>query len=257
MIPDDAITRLADAPRLLVALDFDGTMSTLIDDPMQARMHPRARVAFDALRQAPGTTVALVSGRSLHDLRVIAEHEDDSDVLLAGSHGAERWTPDGASPEEPTLQERTVRDELRARAESIAASVPGAWIEPKTFGFAVPTRTVAPPLRGDLHARIDDLVATRAPGWRRRTGHDIVEYAFRDIGKDDAVAWLRQATDASAVLFAGDDITDEDALRALGTDDVGVRVGAGETAADVRVDDIPELAEMLVRLAQARGQARE
>lgn len=257
MTPDAAIERLAGTDRLLVALDFDGTMSPLVDEPMQARMHPRARVAYDALRQTSATTVAFVSGRSLHDLRIIAEHDDDSDVLLAGSHGAERWTPSDASPEEPTVAERAMRDDIRARAEAIAAGVPGAWIEPKTFGFAVPTRTVAPPLRGELHARIDELVATRAPNWRRRTGHDIVEYAFRDIGKDDAVAWLREATDATAVLFAGDDITDEDALRTLGAQDVGVRVGAGETSAAVRVDGIPELADMLVRLARARGPRRE
>ena len=54
------------------------------------------------------------------------------------------------------------------------------------------------------------------------------------------------------MLFAGDDVTDEDALRSLVPGDVGVRVGAGETAAIVRVAGIPELADLLARLAQDR-----
>ena len=56
-------------------------------------MLPAARAALDALIAAPDTVVALVSGRSLHDLREIAEHGDDSRLLLAGSHGAEFWVP--------------------------------------------------------------------------------------------------------------------------------------------------------------------
>ena len=116
----------------------------------------------------------------------------------------------------------------------------------------MPTRTVAPAERAGVEASVDALVAAEAPHWRRRTGHHIVEYAFRDEGKDAGVAWLRDRTDATAVLFAGDDVTDEDALRSLVPGDVGVRVGAGETAAIVRVAGIPELADLLARLAQDR-----
>ena len=93
--------------------------------------------------------------------------------------------------------------------------------------------------------------------WRRRDGHDILEYAFRAEGKDGAVARLRAQTGASAVLFAGDDVTDEDALRSLQPGDVGVRVGPGETAATVRVTGIPELAALLTRLARERDTLRE
>ena len=253
-----ALRALAQTPRLLVALDFDGTLSPLVDEPMSARMLPAARAAVDALVAAPDTTVALVSGRSMPDLRIIAEHDDDARVLLVGSHGAEHWVPgEGllATVEDPEAV--ALRDRLRTAAEGLVARVPGAWIEPKTFGFAVPTRTVAPAQRAEVEASVDALVAAEAPHWRRRTGHHIVEYAFRDEGKDAGVAWLRERTDATAVLFAGDDVTDEDALRSLRPGDVSVRVGAGETAATVRVADIPELADLLRRLATDRTVAHE
>lgn len=261
MTPRQAVSTLAATERLLVALDFDGTLSPLVDAPMDARMLPAARAALEALTVTPATTVALVSGRSLADLRVIAEHRDDSPILLAGSHGAEHWVPGGEPGGEPgdgpSVAERAERDRLRAAAEDLIAGIPGAWIEPKEFGFAVHSRTVAAADRAAVNDRVDALMVDEAPTWRRRTGHRIVEYAFRDVGKDAAVAWLRARTGATAVLFAGDDVTDEDALASLDAGDVGVRVGAGDTAASVRVDGIPELAALLVLLAHERSALQE
>ena len=113
------------------------------------------------------------------------------------------------------------------------------------------------------HPRAAQLVpsgtqAAGAPHWRRRTGHNIVEYAFRDEGKDTAVRHLRDLTGADTVLFAGDDLTDEDALRSLPAGDVGVHVGAGQaTAATVVVPDIPAFAAFLDELVTLRAAAAQ
>lgn len=250
------IDELAETERLLVALDFDGTLSPLVDVPMHARMAPAARDAVDALVAAPDTTVAFVSGRSLHDLREIAEHTDASPILLAGSHGAEFWLPgSGRRAVEENAGDIALRDELRSEAERLIAPFSGAWIEPKTFGFGVPTRTVSERDEPQVHAVVDALVAERAPHWRRRSGHHITEYAFRSEGKDSAVAHLRELTGATAVLFAGDDVTDEDAIGSLLPGDLGIRVGEGPSAARMRVASIPELAAALTRIAEVRARA--
>ncbi|KEP73886.1 trehalose phosphatase, partial [Microbacterium sp. SUBG005] len=56
-------------------------------------------------------TVALVSGRTLADLRVIAEHDDFSPWWLMGSHGAEAWEPGaGAVASDDDADERALRD---------------------------------------------------------------------------------------------------------------------------------------------------
>jgi trehalose 6-phosphate phosphatase len=252
---DAAVSRIAATDRLLLALDFDGTLSAHTDDPMAARMLPEARVALDALAALPNTWVALVSGRSLPDLQLIAEHTDDSTTLLAGSHGAEFWVPgEGGRSEDDHTEEVALRDELRSAAEDIAATIPGTFIEPKTFGFAVHTRMAKDAATAaQANDRVDAIVAERAPGWRRRTGKNIVEYAFRAEGKDTAVTVLRELTNATAVLFAGDDVTDEDALRSLEPHDLGVHVGAGETAATVTVGSIQDFADLLARLATERA----
>ncbi|WP_203138222.1 trehalose-phosphatase [Microbacterium sp. JZ31] len=250
---------IARTERLLVALDFDGVMAPLGDDPMAVRALPETTAAVQRLVTLPDTVVAFVSGRQLADLRVIGEHTDDSAVWLAGSHGAEHWRPSGVrlATEDVTVGDDAERasgaDALVADAERAIDGIPGAWIEVKAYGFALHTRLSAEADAARAQAVADALVAERAPGWRRRTGKNIIEYAWRHEGKDTAVARLRAETGATAVLFAGDDVTDEDALRTLGEGDLGIRVGDGETAARVRVADPLELAELLTALADARA----
>ncbi|HKP05707.1 MAG TPA: trehalose-phosphatase [Microbacterium sp.] len=254
---DDAIARLAASDRLLVALDFDGTLSPLEDEPMDARMLPAARDAVDALIATPDTIVAFVSGRSLVDLRVIAEHDDASQELLAGSHGAEFWIPgEGIASHGEDDADVALRDALRGHAEDATAHLEGVWIEPKTFGFGVHTRRASAEAAAEANRVVDAIVSAEAPQWRRRTGHNIVEFAFRHEGKDSAIAELRERVGATAVLFAGDDVTDEDALASLGEGDLGVRVGEGQTSAAVRVADIAALAALLHRLAETRSRTR-
>jgi trehalose 6-phosphate phosphatase len=251
----EELDRIASTAHLLVALDFDGTVSPLVDEPMSARMLPAARAALDALAALPDTTVALVSGRTLTDLKIISEYEPSSALLLAGSHGAELWDPEtdaGALANDDTDDER-VRDELIAAAESAVAGLEGAWIERKAFGLGLHTRTASAEDTAVAVERVSALLAERAPQWRRRDGRDILEFAFRHEGKDSAVAALRSRVGATAVLFAGDDVTDEDAIASLGPDDLGVRVGGGASAARVRAVDAAEFAELLAVLAERRA----
>jgi len=251
---DAALDRLAQTPRLLVALDFDGTLSPLVDAPMEARMHPAARAAVDALVAAPETTVALVSGRSLADLRVISEHDETSPIRLAGSHGVEYWYPGRGRvvpPVDPGQAElrAAVLDAVRARLDGLD----GIRVEAKEFGLAVHSRLADDETAARAQRLADELMAERAPAWRRRAGHDVVEYSFRDEGKDAAIATLRAEVRPTAVAFAGDDVTDEDAIVALAPGDVGIRLGAGESAAEVRMPGIPQFAAWLGELARRRG----
>lgn len=250
---DAAVEAVATTDTLLVALDFDGTLSPLVDEPMSARMTPGARSAIDALAALPRTVVALVSGRSLGHLREIAEHDDASPIWLAGSHGAQFWVPgtgiEAARDDEADLE---LRDRLQKEVADRTADMHGVWIEPKEYGLGVHTRTADAETAGAARALVDDLLAAEAPAWRRRTGHDILEFSFRHEGKDSAVAHLRERVAASAVLFAGDDVTDEDALGSLETGDLGVRVGGGETAATLRVADIDAFVAVLDDVARLR-----
>lgn len=264
----DAAEPLLDAiavtPHLLVALDFDGTAAPLVDEPMSARALPAVRAQVDRLAALPATSVAYVSGRSLVDLRVIAEHDDDSKVALAGSHGAEFWFPadDGIPVAEPAEAPESPRPDpatssgtggLTEQAAALVAGVEGAWVEPKAHGFALHTRLCTPDAAVLARTGVDALMA--AEGWRRRLGKDVLEFSARPEGKDTALALLRERCSATAVLFAGDDITDEDAQRSLETGDLGIRVGQGDTHAHLRIEGPGQLAVLLERLTQLREHA--
>ena len=156
---------------------------------------PAARTAVDALVAAPETIVALVSGRSLSDLRIIAEHDDDSRILLAGSHGAEFWVPGegrdrarATAPAMPHCATGCARTPRRRRATSPGC---GSSRRPSASACTPADRMPRPPTPRTAGS-------TRSSPPRHRTGggapgHNIVEYAFRHEGKDTAVAALQGA----------------------------------------------------------------
>ena len=256
--PDDALTSIARTPTLVVALDFDGTASPLVPDPMAARALPEVAAQVARLAALDDTYVAYVSGRSMLDLKVITEHTDDSALALAGSHGAQYWFPGTGDEDAPgSATEDGVRESLWAAAQPIVDRYEGVGLEPKTFGMGIHTRRATPEDEAAAFAEIDALVADRFPHWRRRTGHRVLEFSSRVEGKDTAMRVLREHFGATGILFAGDDVTDEDAMQVLGAGDLGVRVGPGETAAALRVDTPQDMAVLLDALASERSAGRE
>ncbi|BDI21753.1 trehalose-phosphatase [Herbiconiux sp. L3-i23] len=251
----DALRRLAATPRLLVALDFDGTLAPTVDDPAKARALPEARAAVDRILTLPGTRVAFVSGRALDSLEEVSGAGDDT--ILVGSHGIEVRLD---SPDEVF----TLGEEEQARLgllgdvlDQVADNVDDVWIETKPAGFALHTRLATERnsriahlvALSEAHAEVDDLTVRR--------GKDVLEFSVRSTTKGEAVEHLRRYTGASAVFYAGDDVTDEDAFEALGDGDLALKIGSGTTVADHRVDGPEDVAHVLSLLADLRASATD
>lgn len=250
----ETVRSLAATETLLVALDFDGTVSFLGDDPLATRAVPEASEAIATLARLENTHVAYLSGRSMRDLSIVTERPPVSPILYVGSHGAEYLLPTEFG-EAPQLSDAPPEAaEVVREAQQLVHDLPGVWIEEKTTGLALHTRTAQDKRHvGQARRLLADLMAAHSH-WRRRTGHDVVEYSWRAEGKDDALERLREITGASAVLFAGDDVTDEDAMQTLRPGDLGIRVGQGETAASLRVADPDELGRVLRVIASMRAE---
>jgi trehalose 6-phosphate phosphatase len=246
---NEALTALAATPVLLVALDFDGTLAPIVDVPSAARALPEARDAVLELIALPATTVAYVSGRAMDSLVEVSDLP--AEAMLAGSHGVEVRTA-GAVDLDLDAGERARRDELGAVLRAVAEPLEGVWVEEKPAGFALHTR-LADPATTEA-AETQALIGARADerGLTVRSGRDVLEFSVRGTTKGDAVSRLRALTGATGVLFAGDDVTDEDGFAALGAGDVGVKVGRGDTRAGHRVPGPHEMAEVLAALAAAR-----
>ena len=68
-----ALAAFASREIILVALDFDGTLAPLVDDPEDSRMIAPARQALEKLTALSGVTVAIVTGRAIDSVKRVAD----------------------------------------------------------------------------------------------------------------------------------------------------------------------------------------
>ncbi len=242
----ERIRQLARVPNLLVACDYDGTMAELTDDPMQAFPHRNSVAAVRALAEQANTHVAVISGRSLRDLATLSRFPEE--IRLVGSHGSEFDL--GFSAE--------LSDELIERRRVITEAVQeiglrhGARVEGKPTGVVLHFRGLPEDVAAAARAEVVRGPAG-LPDISVRNGRDVLEMSVIKTNKGWALDTIRSQVGATAVVFVGDDVTDEDAFRTLAGPDLGIKVGEGKTAAGYRVRDIEMVAQILALLGELRS----
>ena len=87
-----ALTAFASLETILIALDFDGTLAPLVDDPEASRMIAPARRALEKLTALSGVSVAIVTGRAIDSVKRVADPLKE--WFLVGSHGIEVLSPE-------------------------------------------------------------------------------------------------------------------------------------------------------------------
>lgn len=250
--PRDALPALQAARKILLGLDFDGTLAHLVDNPDEARMTPEARDALRRCTGDPGMAIALVSGRGAKNLVDVSA--PDSSWWVVGSHGIEVVAP-GATPDSGLTPELLAnREKLWEQFGRIAKNFSGVWVEEKTWGSALHTRGVSPGVEAAAHTALQPVIDSWGDALTTRTGHGILESSLGTATKGDGITRVAGATQPDIIVFVGDDVTDEDGFAVLGVSDVGIKVGRGETEARYRIDGGPdEVAEFLSELARTRG----
>jgi len=238
-------------------LDYDGTLTPIVDHPEKAIMSAESRAAVDALaRKLP---VAVISGRDRENVE--AKVGIDS-LIFAGSHGFDIKVPGGGKiGHEVGADYAPLLDATEAKLHAMIDPVAGSLVERKRFSIAAHYRNVAP----EQAHRVADAVATiiaAEPKLKMKPGKMVFELQPAiDWDKGKAVLWLLQALKLDrpdvVPMFFGDDVTDEDAFRALaGGVGVGVVVADPGDAerrshAEFRVDDVDQVIELLRRLTPA------
>lgn len=234
--------------RLLVALDFDGTLAPLRRDPAAVRLSASRRALLARLAAAPGVRVLVVSGRPQSFLhRAFA----GIGVALAGEHG---WILEGVGPRWSHPRHKLRSRQARALAAAVRRSVggiKGVRVEAKTAAVAVHWR-LAPGVLRDPDALKRLLAALLPSGWRLAGGKRIWEFRpADDWGKGEVLALAARRLRARTV-FVGDDETDEEAFRSLGRSARTIKVGPGPTRARERIGTIAEVDRLLTSLALAQ-----
>ncbi len=242
----ERLQQLARVPNLLVACDYDGTLAPLVDDPMAAVPNRESVAATRSLAEQANTSVAVISGRSLRDLALLSRFPEE--IRLVGSHGSEF---DLGFASQLSAELVALRTELIAEVKTLGDKY-GALVEEKPTGATFHFRTLDP---DQTSAARDEVVRGPASrdGIHTRNGHDIIEMSVIETDKGSALETIRHQVGASAVIFIGDDVTDENAFRTLAGPDVGIKVGEGPTAAAYRIPDTDTVAQILALLAEFRA----
>jgi len=236
--------------RVAVFLDYDGTLTPIVSRPEDALLSQEMRETL--LELASHSTVALVSGRGLGDVRELV---DIRDIYYAGSHGFEMNGPNGFEKEnEEAAAFLDDLDAAQAYLEENLSDIPGSQVERKRFTIAIHYRNVDEKDVGVVD-QVVDSAHERFPGFRRTEGKKVYELQPDiDWNKGRAIEWLMDALDLAEhdyiPFYIGDDITDEDAFEALRTRGISVVVGDGPrcTKAQYRLEDTAEVREFIAWL---------
>lgn len=254
---EEALQSFCRNPRILVATDFDGVIAPIVSDRDAVQPDQAALAALRELAELPATSVALVSGRAREDLD--KHTRMPSSVVLVGSHGAEV----GALPpwmhaevlDNTALSMTPEKEQLLASItrtlRSIAAENPGAEVETKPSAAVLHTRNARG--RGAINATEAALAYARSlPDVVVTPGKEVVEFSVIHTSKGVAVDALARASAADAWLYVGDDVTDESVFAQMGEGDLAVKVGEGDTSANLRIADPEAATALFTRLLELR-----
>jgi trehalose 6-phosphate phosphatase len=242
---------VADAGRVVVGLDFDGVLSPIVEDPASAVIHPDGpRTLIELGQQVRG--VAVITGRparqaialgGLDDVgKVLAEH--GRGLHLLGQYGNERWSSSEGrivSPRPPKGLSSFMSELPDLLRRHDAAD---AFVEEKGLAVAVHTRRLSDPA-GTFERLLPVLTeASRRHGLGVEPGRMVIEVRAPGMHKGEALRAIYGELGGRGVIFAGDDLGDIEAFRAVtqlrehGSPGLLICSGSEEQKALVELSDI-------------------
>jgi alpha,alpha-trehalase len=219
---------------LLLLFDFDGTLAPFCADPDAVSLDQDVRRRLAGLALKRNATIGIISGRRLPDLE--KRLKIPGEVYVAGFHGLEIHAPGETfmHPEaaSATATMRTIAETMRTHLPTL----PGAFIEDKVFSVALHYREASPAVRVVAQSCFMEAARQHVDSGRLRVlpGACVVELLPGvSWHKGCALQWIRERVELvhgpTFTVYVGDDVTDEDAFRAVGPE--GMTLSASDRAA--------------------------
>jgi trehalose 6-phosphate phosphatase len=232
----------ADMARLAIFTDFDGTLVELAQTPKDVAIAEDLADRIERTMADLDSAFAVITGRPIDDIdRFLAPLT----LPVAGAHGTERRRADGSLEQaDPQLSEKI--DRIEDVLLPLVATHPELILERKPGTIALHYRQ-APQLEPACRIAIQEAVG-EVEDFSVTQGKMVYEARPDGIDKGAALrAFMNEEPFAGRTpIFIGDDLTDEDAFRAaqeLGG--VGIKLGAGDTVARMRIADVASVHALL------------
>lgn len=255
MVPD-VLAAIAARPRetrLVLLSDFDGTLASFDIDPGAPRLSGETRRSLERLAARPDVTIGLVSGRRVDDLA--RRTQLPPHVYLAGLHGLEIRHGARGWRHPDLVESHEIVDQVADALTHAVGNVPGIKFEDKGVSITVHVRGVAAAIKRDV--LFNAMEAARS--WldsgalKSLDANEAVELLPNiPWTKGDAVRWIVGDIETNAHLpawcvFFGDDVTDEDAFRAV-QQGLTVVVGQRPSRASLRLNSPEDVAAVLAQV---------
>ena len=242
-----ALPKLDNLGTLAVFLDFDGTLVDLVDRPEDVRLSPEARSLLVRLNARLGGALAIVTGREIDQIDGFLS---GLTLPVAGVHGVVRRGADGRYHDSDHAILPIER--LASRLEPLLERAPDLLLEPKGGSLALHYRA-RPDLEATCLAAMERAIED-IPEAVLLHGKFVIE--VKPEGRDKGLAirdfMAEPPFSGRRPLYAGDDVTDEDAfgvVEALGG--LTIKVGEGESAARFRATSPDALIDWLNETLEA------
>ena len=241
-------------------LDYDGTICPLSKETYHPVLSVPMRQMLEKLKHKSCVKIALISGRSIRDLR---KKIGLSSLVYSGNHGLEIKGP-GLRFESPVKSShKNIIHKLIVKFRKEFSDIPGLLVNDKGLSVSLHYRFATPSQKKRIHEAYLKIIRPFLA-----TGKIIV-FPGKKIhevkpnlpwNKGNAVEWLlsheaqKKKGEGLLPVYLGDDVTDEDAFRVLADKGVAVRIGKARGVSHARyfLRNIDEVLSFLKRLKKMK-----
>jgi trehalose-phosphatase len=246
--------RIQQTQNLFLFLDYDGTLTPIVSRPGLAFCPSEVKTHLERLRDLPGVYLAIISGRSLEDVR---EKVGVSGIIYVGNHGLEIENLAGQHKKNWTPARTRELKRITQNLQNSLKKIPGVLFEEKGPILSVHYRNVPQKFFARVPRVVEEELQQWSDRWKMASGKMVFEIRPNvDFHKGKTVREILSTFPSQRLLpiYLGDDQTDEDAFRVLKGQGISVFIGPGtlSSEADFFLKNPDEVQEFLFRCQEVR-----
>ena len=255
----DSIKKELEKKYIYLFLDCDGTLAPIANTPEEARIPKETKEALTSLSMLQKVKLAIISGRSLTDIKSLVGL---SGIIYVGNHGLEIDGPNITSQWKATAAYKDDLAEIKTKLTKEFTVIPGVFVEDKGLSLCLHYRKAdidEEKVKGIFNRIIDPYVA--AGKVSTMLGKKVIEIRPAiGLNKGKIVKWLLKRenlighNEGITAIYIGDDQTDETAFKVLGDSGISVMVGnLPSSLAKYYLDDTEQVYQFLTMILKMRS----